>query len=747
MKYQSKTEGVFYLFSTMQFDVGMPVRLYGAIQVTTSADLYFVLSKHLPYDPKLAPIEEVTTSIANPLGLKGVVLEQLDVTSHIYKDANQNMTADTSLQASARFPNLPGFNLAGGIVFEKSSPRLAIIQLTANPPLTLSQFITQVIGGTWDWADSVTNQFAFQSGMLYALSAPPDARPNYCYEYINNNQPANKITCYPGYHADAIVRIFGKYDFRISLSVTGNTILLETTSLSSFDFDFITLTNTNLKISTQPNHKYLTIGTDVIILNTSVSGTVNASYDLTQSAFVGNVSVNLGSVDLPTESGTSSKEVTLGVEFMWTKDSGAGSGFRITKISGLPVNSLNWLSKYLEVLNRGGGCAKIVTDWMKGLTQTSLTPKLNGSPSKTSDGKMLVPLKLTYTIMASGHTIASNEISFKPVFDIPNSLKELPIAIWQSILDSAGTIIPQILSQPDTYKAIAEYSALRGGASAAARFICRALENGNENVARSLADEFADLVGGAALAEAAELIAALSSVAMLGIPSLVSGLVGLFKSFWDWITGEDKQKKREAEQKLQEARDKIQSALNIIFNKIDQIQAMIQIQSLNVSLDAQSNYTAAWMLNGSVEDKLGTGAVLLYAFSLLQGTPGTDAAVWPGTSVKVLTNDQMSYQIPLQQIPNLEHYRFNASVVSTVRGLTFLYDSTRQQLVDAIDQLDGIDNGKAKQYASELREQVNQLTAYNTSGIASKPVYAHFNMPTYLQVGQSIIGVNTRLKG
>ncbi|MWC30528.1 hypothetical protein [Paenibacillus sp. MMS18-CY102] len=747
MKYQANTEGAFYLFSTMQFDVGTPVRLYGAIRVTTSADLYFVLSKHLPYDPKLAPKGESTTSIANPLGLNGVLLEQLDVTSHIYKDANQNMAADTSLQASARFPSLPGFNLSGGIVFEKASPRLAIIQLTANPALTLTQFITRVIGGQWDWADSVTDQFAFRKGLFYSLSAPPDAPADYSYKYVDANQPANNVTCYPGYHADAILRIFGKYDFRISLAVTGKTVLLETTSLSSFDFDFITLSNTNLKISTQPNHKYITIGTDVIILNTSVKGTVNAGYDLTQSAFVGNASLDLGSVDLPSDSGTSSKEVTLGVEFTWTKGSGSGSGFKITKISGLPVNSLDWVQKYTDVLNMGGGCAKIVSDWIKGLTKTSLSPKLNGSPTKTPDGKMQVPLKLVYSITAAGHTIASNEILFTPVFVIPKGLKHLPIAIWESIIDSAGTLIPQILSQPDTYKAIAEYAALQGGARAAARFICRALEKGIQSVAEALAEEFAALVVTATLAEAAELAAALAAVATLGIPVLIAGLAALFASLWDWLTGEDKKKQREAEEQLQVARDKIMSALNIIFNKINDIQAMIQIQSLDVSLDAQSNYNAAWKLNGSVVDRLGTGAVLLYTFNLLQGAPGTQGDVWPGTNVKVLATEQTSCQIPLQQIPNAEQYQLNASVVSTVKGLTYLYDNTRQQLEDAINQLGGIDNSKAKQYASELRYKMNQLAAYNTSGIVSKPVYAHLSMPAYLEIGQSIVGVNTRLKG
>src|SRR5437870_4756957 len=129
----SSTQGTFFLLSTLQFDVGTHVKLYGAIKVTTHGDLHFFLSNsgELPSDIQPPPGYVVTTAISAPFGMTGVTLENLGVDGRIYKQ-NGDTAADFSLTASAVFPNLSGFEMDGLIVFEKSSPRLAFVRLSAD---------------------------------------------------------------------------------------------------------------------------------------------------------------------------------------------------------------------------------------------------------------------------------------------------------------------------------------------------------------------------------------------------------------------------------------------------------------------------------------------------------------------------------------------------------------------------------------------------------------------------------------
>jgi hypothetical protein len=732
------TEVEVYFPYTLNFDIGsQPVRLYGAI-LASDRELSFALSNSIVFNPYLFPADEVTKSIREPFGMTGIVLEDLGIEGRIYKDRGNNGKAatDITLKAAARFPNLENFSLSGTIVFQQTSPRLVLVSLSADEPLTLTRFVTSVIGGAWDWADDITNEFAFQNGEMYYLNPPDGSLDNYTFPYPNPN--AKQYS--PGYHLEANLLIFQKYNFLIGLDVEGKAIVLHTTILKKIDFDFITLDNPNLKISTKSPDKYLQVSTTLTILNTSIKSSISAVYDLTKKAFFGEVSVNLGSLSLPTDSGSTSQNVQLFIEFTWTKSSGSNSGFKITKIDGLPTNTLNLIDKYLKVFNelRSQGCEKILSDWLNGLTNTSLTPGLNGSPSKTEDGKMKLPLKLTYKIEGLGLS-ESSEIDFEAVFAIPRSLDDLPRAMWQSIVDSSGKIAEDILANPDTYEVVFIEIGIRGGAKAFARVICRALEEGLEAMAKALASAAAGVVA-KTLADAAALAGMLMAVSLLGVKADNS----LLEAIWDQIksgfSGDDSEKEK-AEKKIREIRSQVESTISEVDNHINDIRGKINIKILNITLNTQKQFLAVVIWNLGDDKELESGSKLSCKFRLLSGEAGD-------TQGRILSEAEKQLFPVVKnwaEIPNNSEYRMNASVKSILSGFTFMNQQTEDSMTSAIGQLQGIDNGVARDFANYLQKKLDEFRSYNTNGIQSDWVYAKSDIPSYSTVGKTYIGINSRI--
>jgi hypothetical protein len=726
-----------YFPYTLNFDVGsQPVTLYGAI-LASDKELSFALSKNIVFNPYLFPADEVTTSIVEPFGMTGVVLEDLGIEGRIYKDQDNNgkAAANITLKAVASFRNLQDFRLEGAIVFEKTSPRLVLVKLSVNPPITITQFVKSVIGGTWDWTDDITNEFAFQSGEMYYLKRPDNVPDGYTFPY-----PAQGKKYSPGYHLEAQLIIFHKYNFSISLEVEDKAIILRTTVLEEIEFDFITLDNPNLEISTKSPNKYLRISTKITILNTSLPFSISAVYDLTKKAFLGAISVKLDSLNLPTDSGNISQDVQLSIEFTWTKGSGTNSGFKITKIDGLPTNTLNLMEKYLEVFNelRSQGCEKILADWLNGLTKTRLTPALNGSPSKTEDGNMKLPLKLTYEIEGLGLS-DSSEIDFEAVFAIPRSLDDLPRAMWQSIVDSTEQIAEDILADPDTYKVISIEIARRGGAKAFARLICRALEEALEELAKALADAAAGVVA-ETLADAAALAGMLMAVSLLRVKAVVSLLEKIWDEIKSWFSG-DNSEKEEAENKIREIRSQVESTINEVDRRINDIKEKINIKSLNINLNAQKQFLAVVLWNLGDDKELESGSKLSCKFQLLSGEAGDTQ----GQILSETENQLFPIVKNWAEIPNNSEYRMNASVKSILSGFTFLNQQTEKSMTDAINQLKGIDNGVAQDFANYLQGKLVEFRSYNTNGIQSDWVYAHSDLPSDTTVGKSYIGINTRI--
>jgi hypothetical protein len=729
-----------YLLSTLQFDVGTTrVQLYGAIQASSAAGLTFVLSNDMPFDPQLLPPGQVTTRVDEPFGMTGVRLEQFQVVAQITRGSDGGALVSLVVQAAATFPSLQGFTLEGALVLEQTSPRLALVRLTTQQPLTLTQFVQGVLGGSWDWMDGVTDQFAFRSGDLYYLNPPPDSPGTYTYTYTGSD--GTQLVCTAGYHADAVLRIFGQYDFQISLAVVplnpGNAVTLTTTLTTPLDFDFVTFSNPSLELSTLPSGKYLRVSSGILLFGTSFK--VAAGYDLTRSSFVGSVSADLGSLSIPVVGGSQSTDVTLGVEFAWAQGS-----FAITRIDGLPSLDVNLVQQFASFINQmQGGCEKIVSDWLNSLSSTTWSPGLNGSPTR-SGSQMTVPLTLTYTLKGGGSVLYSTTLPFSAVFEIPTSLSDLPGAVFLSLVQSAGQIASDILSNPDAYEALAVEVARRAGAQAFARLLCRALAEFGKDVAQAIIDA-AGTIAADTLAAAAELAAALAAVAVAGLSAAMSGILDLLKEFWDWLTGKDEEKKDEAEAKIRAQAAQITSAMDVVQQAIDKARSVLQMASLTVAVDAQGRFSANWAMAQFDPSKLGDGPMVTFVLTLLQGAPGTAGAPWPGLQPVTLPVSTASYALPLDQVPDAADYRMNASVQAVAGNVTILSSQTIAQLQGAVDQLNGVDNDVAHQLAGDLQTRLNALVSVNTGGITGNVMYATLSGPAVMTVGQSAVGVSTRL--
>jgi hypothetical protein len=747
MTYQPRTEGSFYLLSILEFNVGTPVTLYGTIEVTTEKDLSFVLSKDLLFDPKLLPAGEPTKMIDAPFGMSGVQLKDFEVNARIYKVPNAikkdqpTTKSDLRVNATARFTNssLSDFELSGAIVFENASPRLALVSLSADKPLTITQFVQSVIGGTWGWMDGVADQFAILGGDMYFLKPRPSPadRDTYTYEYKDR-----KIICSPGYGVDATLRIFQSYDFKITLTVESpvegsggsSTIHL----IGSLDrlavFDFIILERLSLEISTKQTS--MSIGANVRLLGADI-GRLDASYDTASRAFGGVI-----------QDGDLLPAPLTSVAFSWSKD----AGFRITSIGGLPQTFLDILAFLNALKNRlSGGCQDIVAKWLNGL-YTSIKPALNGSPSKNGSA-MNVPLKLTYEVWCKlpgrDERLDSGDIDFSVSLQIPDSLAGLPEAIGKTIIDinNAESIAGKILSNPRTYKAIAIFVGMQYGKQALARMICRALDvpelKNNPDTAKDIAKAETEVPS--TLEDAAELAAQLTRVALLDVVPLVGNLVGILGEIASILAeiaaiianplkllhlnkekDEAEERKKDAQRKIQEQCQTALGALNNLLDEVERYRSQIQIEDVELRLEAGNVYVATW--RPASRNIAGIQPPVVCMLALLDKDK---EPVWSSDGNNPIYADQTPYRISMGARREPVLY---ASVTSSIGNLQLLDVNAKQQIRDVAQQLQDAD---AQDGAKDLRKTIDNMP----DKITTVRVLSATRMG--MIIGNSFIGKNT----
>ena len=712
------------LLYTASFDIGaQPVQLLGVI--TAGQDGFdFDLGSSIPAGALLGPGVVPTQRIEAPLGLTGVALDLPVLAGTIRRAPDGSARIDFSIGATATFPSLPGFSLTGAIELENNQAILALAVLQASPPLTLTGFLRSVFGGTLSWADVVTDQFAFGFGLLYRLSPPAGSPADYTRPFT---LPGGKvIQCRPGYRVEGAFRVFGEFDFAIALETAGKTFTLVTTIASQINvFDFIVLTGTMLEIANAASGTHLRLKTGIAVLSTPLSAIVTADYNTESGEFRGSVQADLGNI--------AGAHVQLGIDFAWSRKSGASGGLRIIQFSGLPLATLDMAREFLGKLNAGGNCNKLVGDWLNNFASSKFAPSLNGSPTRRSDGRMSVPLKLSYTLSVVGGEAFSGQVTASAIITVPGRLSDFPEALLVSIGESAAQIAADVLSNPNAYRIVALEAARVGGSAALARFICRALEQGLENLAKSLADAAASVVADS-IAAAAELAGQLISVALLGVNAVVSFLKGILDEIKK-LFGGGSSEKDEAEAKIRAERAKAEASVKAVDDRIAAMKQHIAIRTLVTSLDDQGRVVADVTWAAGTPTGLDAGTNLACTLDLLAG----------GTVVLHKTSAWFPDVTPLAALPAGTDYRMNARAQSVLTGVTLLDSRTRSSMDDAINQLNSIDNGVAQDFARYLAGKRDEYLGYSRSGIASDWVYATTDVPPFMTIGRSRIGFNTRI--
>jgi hypothetical protein len=728
-----------YLPATFEAQVGSTdVRLFGLAQVGSSG-ASFAIGDDTLTAPGLTP-PNLTSSIPRPLGLPGLTLVQLRLAGSIMRGDGQTQT-NLSIEAQASFDALQ-LNLTAAVVLDNGSARLAFVRLSTAQPLTLTQILTSLVGGVGGWAAPVTDQFAFVSGSLSMLSAPAGAPSTYTYSYGDAD---GGVTVYqPGFRAQGAFQIFGRFDFTVMLGVgeaidratfglSGYTpvatdVTVVTTSPASIDFDFITLSAPNLQIARLQTRTIMQISSQIVLFGTQLQIGLLVSYDTSVDGFTGQVTAAAGGLQL-----------TIGVR--WTE----AGGFALISIDGLGDQVMALLSEFEDILNnvRGQGCEKIVGDWLNDAAGSKIKPALNGSPTRGADGYMTIPLTLTYDLIFDDDVIYSVPIGLTPRLRTPTSLDDLPSAIWDSITASAGTIATQVLQDPGAYEALAIEIGRRVGAAAFARFICRALQEALEELAKAIARVATALVTDA-IGAVAELAGALVAVALLGL----NVVLNLFEQIWDeiksWFSGGDS-KKDEAEQKIRDIQASVQQTLDDVDAKISQATAQMAVSALNLSLTgsdddltvaAQVVWARGWAPNTDSNDKL---TVLV---EYLTGPPGDVSGVPLAQQDLALATTVPLSQLTAKAGP--DGYGMNARVTPSISGFVFMNSDTAGRIQSAIDSLRGLDNGVADDFANYLAACKKTYQDYNRNGISGAAVYAAASTPYTTQVDVSRLGVNSR---
>ncbi|MAN01937.1 MAG: hypothetical protein CMI35_02580 [Owenweeksia sp.] len=697
-----------------------------------------------------------TQTVDAPFGMTGINFGQLtlDIDHTFAQTQPKAIPASTDLIINGQI-NLEALEnnliLQGTIIFEKSEPRLALVSLTANPVLTIYDFVVQVIQKPWQWVDDITKAIGLVSGSMYYLKCPSGSTAQQCSAYTfqyppstSGNGTSTSVTYKEGYHLDAVLQFFEEYNFQIDLDVESDGIELsgtyigtpsqKTTTLTVY---FIQLTAPTLTIKTTNGQKTF----EVSVQNLTLFGTDigNFTMDYSNGIFSGSYQ----------HQGTPS----ITIDWQWTK-----GDFSITSIDGLGTQEIQDAKAIENIVNQlnklgGNGCQDLVNSMFNNEVKTTFSLSLTSGqkPSQVSTGIMQVPLTVSVELTIAGQSITTVPVDFEIDFSIPTSLDDLPKAIWDTATNPQNLelIFQDIISNPKTYEAIALVAAKKVSASIAARILCKTKD---EDLAEALEEalEAGEIAGdlGAVLELDGVVVAVIAAAAAATVASFLSKIWDTIKS---WFGGGDSEKKK-AEDQVNQLINKVKPLLSRVQSQLTNVATNIQIEKLTVGIDGNGNFVAAWDFP---QTALGENSTLLYQLSFLSGAVGdhtqTEEPGLPATGFQLMPATQQ-YTKPWAAIQEAApSYTMNAAVQSSITGYTFLTPQTKTNLQTAVSNLQSVESkvdsgtrSNIQQFVNTVNTFISTMDGYNTNGLTSDIVYAQLNN-TGFEVGQAALGINTTI--
>lgn len=739
----------------------------------------------------------LTTQIANPFGMEGVVLNDLSLSAtKTLKTSGGGGSAtkpfNLAVGGAVQIGDDAKLKLRAALLVNNSKAILAVLQIDANPPLPLSDVLTHCFGVSTDnFLSKAAGNFAFSGGQILRWKGPPTPEQKNpkktkplqklpidpktvesllkqekitIYQPDENNTPLDAIQSWqPGYYLNSKFLLFGhELDAALSLvdGKTDKSDIHMSATIKALDFGFakIDALTVELDINHLKNGKkidtkrHLKVMADIEIISSRLQ--FQAEYYPDRKAFA----VSTGQLKKPLDfirnlvftwedkhlTGEISAQVDVPladtnvhctVGFQYTKhhkevDSfvpmgpTAKPGFHITHVDGVPsFKALDWAETLAKAFSPPSGkCAKVLGDWLK--------CKIHFTPTRNPDGKITynkntkklkLPIKLEYVIDIPIGDDIKGHVDFNLFVTLPEGgLKDLPNAIIQSALDTdnAPRIATAMLSQEDTYKALAALAMAKGGADAAAGFVCRFLKKALEKL-KEAAQKLAD---------------ALDSIASI-FEKLIEAAEKAFLG--QAVDGLRKKEHRKKEKRAKELIALMVPILEEIDHRMDDLRARIMPVDPMFEWDSDGNLASHWTTQNILTH--GKKEATNFELFLQKGREK------PGATLRKVECIEAQVVVPWSSIPEHDKFHGDANVRGVMHGVTFMDKVAKDAMAEQADTFDGMGVPSAQKFAEELRARIKTFEDYKKIGVFSKAVKVNWQGGQDLILDQNRLGMNSVL--
>lgn len=646
------------------------------------------------------------------------------------------------------FENGSNVCLSGAIAIEDKT-RLVVVSLNTNPNITLSDFITEIAKKSWEWVDTISENFALCSGNMYFLKCV-----NASFSYPDpidtlNAWESDDIIVQPtvyqrGYHAEIILKIFKEYEFAANIDIQNEGFALKASYQGAIDAYFISLQSPSVAIKTI-GVKTFELGVEKVTLFGTDIGGITAGYKSLGNGkgygFAGDYTYD-----------KSENKFTIG--WQWAKTTITGKQkFKITKLEGLKLEGLDIAEKFMDFLDgkTGDACTAVFDELFSEFVFTSsFSLKSNGTI--IYDQPILnIPFKIHYTFNLFGNLIHSSDIEFdKAKITIPSSLENLSSAIFKTIDNNLDDIIDTIMSDPETYNIIALEVGKIGLTKLAAKMLCKLGKELAKKLAKILAKAItvgaitagAGVIGGGIGVVAgggADGLAALAGVIVGVIGGAAAGIivVNLVNSGHDDI-----------KEQFEEIKNAVDESIAIINSQIHHLKENIQLENLLVGVDEDGDeqFKAAWRFKKGHD--AGGSEHIEYQLVFLEGEIGTQNAPPLADLVAIGFEPmtQMTYTKDwsslIGQAPSFEK---NVSVQTRVKNISFVTQQVLDDFEEAKKKLKELEDDipAAAAFITKLENFLTQIQTYQNKGVLSEKVYATEVSGSSFIIGLSNIGQDT----
>ncbi len=435
-----------------------------------------------------------TGQIQNPLGMTGVVIENLSLVVDYTFPAGVAATLTLQVTGTVSFHTTPPFGFSTTLYFINGTPVLVDIRLTQ--PLSIISFFAQCVGTTWppDFFD-----IKLLTGSVYYYDKASDPTGVYDKITLADNTQIGRVA---GFNIQTTFEICG-YQASLAVNVQAGGVVATGKLLEAFDLGFIRFSDKDFT------------GSPSVALRV-LSGEQSFGFACGFSLFGERFARGELAVGKFGDGATSEAELrgTLSYEGSVREFVGTSITFTYSETEGFKVSKwpfgLDQLLDFERYMNgfQKGGCGALVGMVFDKAVKTNFA--LNPTLSTTADN-IVITLRGRYTVTLVGASSPFLEVSMPDLrLSIRKAdnltLSSLPGRIAQFLVDNTASLVAQILNDPAKFSLfIATVGLVNAAPSLTADLIC----NGGQGAAES-----AQAVQAAeAAAQAAETAAAAGDVA------------------------------------------------------------------------------------------------------------------------------------------------------------------------------------------------------------------------------------------